>query len=337
MIDLYVNTDAAGGGNGSIGAPWNHLSDAITALEVSGPEARGDAVTVHCSGTTADTDAGGVLVQFSIATTAARYLLIQGNNTLGRWNTAAYRLEVTDPGVGAIYNNVTSHLQIDRIQLKVTATSGTPIGIKTANANIIAADAWQRCTNCIVWGVQSGGTVTAFDQRPLDGTTGHGTAEMWNCLAIDCRFGFTNDFIDGSNFGTFANCTSVGHDFGFTNSAGDTTVVINCLASNPAGIGFIGPFQAASNYNASDDGNAIPGANSNSSATFTFVDAAADNFCLDPDDTGALGLGTAAPLGVEFDDDLQGVTRPAAWSIGALEEEREEAAGGGRMLLTGVG
>lgn len=342
MINLYVDTDAAGGGDGSIGSPWNHLATAITALESSGPAARGDAVTVFCSGVAADTDAGGVLNQFDVATTAAHYLRIQGDNTLYGWNTSAYRIEFSNRN--GLYNNVTPHLYVANLQVKMTATSGGPwITLKMANANIgdptPVADAIQRCFNTIVWGIQAGGTVTCFENRPF-GAAASGSSEFWNCLVIgNPTQGYTNDFLSGGNLGTFANCTATGCNFGFVNSNQDNrTLVKNCLATNASGIGFVGAYGGtASDYNACDDGNQAPGAHSNPSATFTFVDAAGGNYCLAPNDTGALGLGVTAPLGAEYDDDLQGVTRPAAWSIGALELQAEPATGGGRRLLLGVG
>lgn len=318
MLHLYINTDGSDG-DGSIGTPWNTISTAITALEASGPNARGDAVTVHYSGATTDPDAGGKANQFDIDTTAARYLVFEGDNTTGKWSTAHYRLAVTNRN--GIYNNVTSHLRLKNMQVQITATSSTYIGIKMANANLVATDVDLRCSHCIVKAVQSGGAqVTAFENRPLN-AVGHGTSKFWNDLAIDCQNGFVNDFIDGSNLGEFYNCTAADCSFGFVVAAGTNNMkCVNCISTNPAGNAFIGTFTTSgSDYNADDDGNGAEGANSQTGVTFTFNDRAADDFSLSLSDTGALGLGIANPGSGLFSDDLTGATRPASWARGALE------------------
>lgn len=122
-----------------------------------------------------------------------------------------------------------------------------------------------------------------------------GTAYIYNCIAA------------GNSFGVAA---------GFNRSAG-TAIVKNCLVTN-ATTDFSGAFDAASDYNASEDATA-PGAHSRTGQTFTF--AGAGDYHLASSDAGAKDFGTnlSADATYPFSDDFDGVVRSGTWDIGPDE------------------
>lgn len=92
------------------------------------------------------------------------------------------------------------------------------------------------------------------------------------------------------------------------------------------------PYQAesysdTSDYNATDQSSLGYTAQSHDHVSHTFTFVSADDFALDPDDTGAKDLGVANPdsLGM-FTDDINLVTRGTPWDIGAAEAVDEEPA-----------
>jgi hypothetical protein len=324
MITRYVNTASTAGGdgttNGTAGATraFASLGAAVRSL----PNPLVDAVTIYCDGSGgADTDPP-VQADFDMVTAADKYLLITTTGAArhsGVWEDAnpKYRFKVTNRN--GIYNNVPSHYRIDGIQGQVTVNDGGSYdGIKTSNANQTAVDLDTRASACIIKGVVTSGSLTGFQSRWPDGAA-LGRVVTENCLAVDCTYGFVNDFqvAIGGGPGEIYNCTAANCDFGYIDNA--DTWVYACLATN-CGIGFVGSFYAVSDYNAEDDGNGAPGAHSLSSQTFAFVNAGAGNFALAEDDEGAIDLGPVFPQGYNSVD-LAGNARlfGDAVDIGAFE------------------
>lgn len=337
MTIRYVNTASTAGGdgttNGTAGASraFATLLEAINSL----PATLTDAYTIYCEGTAADTSAVNQ-TPWDMVSSAANYIHIIGEQspnhpnfstaTSGIYSTSKYRITVTNSN--GVYGNTTAHVRIEGIQLQVTVNNGSSfVGFKTTNASQTASDGDMRISHCIVKGVVTSGALTGFNARPV--ASGSTTSKMWNCLAYDCTNGVASDKQDAE----FYNFTVRDSQFGFVEEDTPTIKVVNCLASN-CSIGFVGTFTGSSNYNAEDDGNGAPGANSRSGVTFTFVNAGSDDFHLASGDAGAKNFGTSDPGSGLFSDDIDGGTRSATWDIGADEEGVVKTATGERFLAT---
>lgn len=83
--------------------------------------------------------------------------------------------------------------------------------------------------------------------------------------------------------------------------------LVNVLSDGSGAVDFTGTFNNASNHNASGDTTA-PGTDSRISQTFTFVNAAGDDFHLDAADAGAdnFGVDLSGDSDYDFDDDIDG-------------------------------
>lgn len=323
MANRYVNTASTAGGDGTTNATsganraWANLAEAANGLGAS----LSTPIDLYCEGSAADTSNVDQTV-WDFTTTATNKLRIIGEQSplhpnfstakSGKYDTSLYHITCTNRN--GLYNNIPEHIEFHGIQVHVTVSNaGSYIAFKTSNANQTASDITCRVAHCIAKATQTSGTVTGFESRPPT-SPGRGTVKTWNCLAIDCNQGYTNDFGLSGDIGEFYNCTSAGCGYGFVEAT--TMLVINCLATATTNIGFVGTFEASSNYNAEDDGNGAPGANSRSGQTFTFVNAAGDDWHLASTDTGAKGFGTADPGSGLFSDDVDGQTRGATWDIG---------------------
>lgn len=352
MTTRYVNTASSAGGDGTTNNTSGATRAFATLLEAinSLPSTLSDAYTIYCTGSAADTSAVNQ-TPFDQTTSASNYLLIIGEQSpnhfsstpSGKWDTSKYRIEITNSN--GIYNNTPCHWRIEGVQVQVTVSNGSSYdAIKSANANQTASDCDNRISHCIVKGVVTSGALTGYQVRPYGGGAG-GTAKTWNNVAWNCTYGFQNDFSTGE----FYNNTAYGCGYGFVENA--SMKVVNCLAAASVNQGFVGTF-TSSNYNAESDGNGAPGANSRTSQTFTFLDAAAGDFRLSMSDAGARNFGTSDPGSGLFSDDLVGYTRSGSWDIGASEAhaavalagtatasitESDIVAGGKTIILTADG
>ena len=317
MVNRYVNTLSTAGGDGTTNATsgasraFAALREAIDSLGTS----LSDATTIWCEGSVADTS-DVYQTPWDMTTTAANYLQIIGEQSplhpnfstvkSGKYDTSLYRLERTNQHV--LYNNLPAHVIWRGLQAKCTATdAGSYNCFRMTNANQVGTGGFFEVSECIAVGVVSGGSTVYGFQPGVQGAGG--ICKTWNCIAIDCSQGFV-----GAGTGhEFWNCTAADcATSGFTEDA--ACVVKNCL-SKGASVGFIGTFTGSSN-NAEDDGNGAPGTNSRTAQTFTFVDAANNDFHLASTDAGAKGYGIADPGSGDFSDDIDGQTRGATWDIG---------------------
>ena len=131
-----------------------------------------------------------------------------------------------------------------------------------------------------------------------------------NCLALrgENSFGFQG------NAGTtyYYNCNAIDNqNDGFQEGGGDVEVCKNCLATGNT----TDDFEQSGTYtgsvgNASGDATA-PGTGPRINQTFTFIDAANDDYHLDDTDAGAKGFGSdlSADGTFAFDDDVDGELR----------------------------
>lgn len=323
MANRYVNTASTAGGDGTTNATsganraWADLAEAANGLGAS----LSTPIDLYCEGSTADTSNVNQTV-WDMTTTATNKLRIIGEQSplhpnfstakSGKYDTSLYHITCTNRN--GLYNNIPDHVEYHGIQVHVTVSdAGSYIAFKTSNANQTATDILCLMSHCIAKATQTSGSIIGFETR-FPGTGGRGTSKVINCLSIDCQTGYSNDFGLSGDVGEIYNCTAAGGTYGFVENA--TMKVVNCLATGVSSIGFVGTFAAGSNYNAEDDGNGAPGANSRSSQTFTFVNAASDDFHLASTDTGAKDFGVADPDSGGFSDDIDGQTRSGSWDIG---------------------
>lgn len=318
-ITRFVNTASTAGGDGTTNNTSGSTRAFATLLEAinSLPGTLTDQTTIFCDGSGgADTSAVDQ-TPWDFATSATNYLLITTTGTArhqGKWTTTgnAYRLEVTN--ANALYGNTSAHVRIDGLQVQVTVNDGDSYeGIKTTNANQTTGTVDMRVSSCIVRGVLTSGTLIGFHARPTGGATG--STEFWNCIAYDCSIGFQGEFVSTE----FYNCTAIGvsGQFPFVSNATNGALCINCLGEG-GDVTFVvgGAYAAGTKNNASSDGSA-PGTSSRTGQTFTFVNAAGDDYHLAASDAGARGFGFTDPGSGLFADDIDGVTREGAWDIGA--------------------
>lgn len=324
MANRYVNTASTAGGDGTTNATsganraWADLAEAANGLGAS----LSTPIDIYCEGSAADTSNVNQTV-WDMTTTATNKLRIIGEQSplhpnfstakSGKYDTSLYRITCTNRN--GLYNNIPDHVEYHGIQVHVTVTDGNSyVAFKTTNANQTATNIACVMSHCIARGTQTSGTVAGFNTRP-PGAGGAGTSKIRNCIAYDCNAGFSSDFISAAVY----NCTAADCGFSYVCDADNGIKAVNCL-SKGAAPGFVGVFAAGSNYNAEDDGNGAPGANSQSGVTFTFVNAAADDFHLSASDTGAKGLGISDPDSGGFSDDVDGGTRSGSWDIGFDQE-----------------
>lgn len=344
MANRYVNTASSAGGDGTTNATaganraWATLAEAANGLgaSLSAP------IDLYCEGSSADTSNVSQTV-WDFTTTATNKLRIIGEQSplhpnfstskSGKYDTSLYHITCTNRN--GLYNNIPEHIEFHGLQVHVTVTdAGGYVAFKTSNANQTATDIACLMSHCIAKATQTSGTVTGFDMRPPS-SPGRGTSKTINCLTIDCYQGYTNDFGLSGDVGEIYNCTAAGGSYGFVEAA--TMKVVNCLATGVSLIGFVGTFAAGSNYNAEDDGNGAPGANSRSAQTFTFVNAASDDFHLASTDAGAKGFGLSDPGSGAFSDDIDGQTRSGSWDIGFDQYVAASGPGSGSdVSLVGV-
>lgn len=311
LTTYYVNTDSTAGGdcttNNTSGSTraCATLRAAIDLL----PSTLTDAVLILLDGTAADT--GDVnQTPWDMTTSATNYLTIRANTNSrhnGIWSTSKYRLTCTNKN--CLYNNTPSHIRFENFQVQCTVTDAASyICIKASNANQVSTAPDSRITGMIARCVETSGDYTGFEARPSG--VGGGKSYVINNLAMGCNQGYTNDF----DTGEFYNNTAVNSVYGFVEAT--TMKIVNNLAYNSSTSGFVGSFAAGSNYNAESDGSGGPGANHRTSQTFTFVNAAGDDYHLAAGDTGAKGFGTSDPSGGVYSDDVDGNTRSGTWDIG---------------------
>lgn len=319
-LTYYVNTASSAGGDGTTNATaganraFPTLLNAIQSLFGTGAETfLGAPCRILCSGTAADTSSLTSTNWDPVGTTATNYLLIQGDNRSGVWSTSHYRIEVSNSSL--IYNNHVPHLRLDALQGKVSTNAGAECNIfRIATNGTVGTTADSRVSNCIAWGVATGGTnnITGFRMSAYNGTPPQGTRH-WNCLAYDCENGFESDQDEAIQY----NCTGYGCLQNFVGGQ----VTINCLSANMQNIaGFLacGDGGGASKNNASDD-NSQEGPNGQN-GSFTFVNEASDDFRLSPSDTVARNNGFTNPASGLYTDDIAGTDRGGSgWSIGMHE------------------
>lgn len=328
-IHRYVNTNSTAGGDGTTSATsganraWANLNTAFTTLDDATLTA--DTV-VHVAGTAADTTAVGT-IDVNTSTFMLTVMTDPGDRHTGTYDTNKYRLEATNTLV--FRNNTTLHLRVIGLQVKLTRTSGSPYAMKLLGLNhngsydIVYSNNLVQCSS-------KTSTIGMTADAPAGGS---GTAIMYNNVIWGCGTGVTG--LLGSPFKVYNN-TVANSDYGIV--ADGAFVAKNNAITNAANVGFVGTFDGASDYNCESDGNGGPGAHHASAVTFTFVNAASNNYALQSSDTGARGRGVVDPSGSGlFTDDILGYTRPGSgtWDCGAFQYQTPQTGGRRRVVSNG--
>lgn len=190
-------------------------------------------------------------------------------------------------------------------------------------------------SNCFAW--YTNNDATGYDVYDI-WSVGALTVKIWNCIGINdsTATGSEAFYFNDADVTTYCyNCTAIANaGEGFYSWQG-TVVLKNCLGYSTSGAAFAMTGTDTITYSASDDATADDrgGAGNRISQTFSFVDAANDNYHLLSTDAGAVDYGTnlSADANLAFVYDLDGDPRPlgATWDIGA-----DEAQARGGMVAT---
>jgi|GEM_PF-2248730 len=312
--------DTGGGGDYSSLAAWEagEQQDLVTADEIAVADCR---CTTGAADTTAMTIDGWT-------TDDTRYIKIwtdpdQGYRHDGKWNTSAYRLEVS--GAHAI-NNLEDNVFIFGLQVYQNPNAHDQYGIYNNGGNGV------KIAYCIIKGDKD---QTLYRQKGIHSQNINGeTVYIWNNIIYNFKRDYSYGIFMASSYPIFVcyNNTVINCYYGVYNEGVDQpTYCTNNLSSGSILSDFTGTYDSDSDYNASSDTTA-PGANSRTNQTFTFVDVANDDYHLDSTDTGAKDYGTdlSSDPYLSFTDDIDGETRSAPWDIGA----DEYVSGGGGETIT---
>ncbi len=295
MATRYVDPNSTTGGDGTTqlltGATRAFVSLSEWEAARQGTLSEIEEVICSTNGGAADTTSCTIL---GWTTDASNYIDIKADPSYrhaGVWNTAKYRLETTSSALDIRQ----SFTRVTGIQVKVTASSGTPqIGIR-----IGLSGAPNSCLvdRCILRGVISGTVDNAAGVWTEDGSD----HIVRDCLAYDwINIGVTTaaGFRNGSaGTITWQNNTTHNCERGFYREDG-TVNATNCGAAASNVGGFSGTITQTTC----------------SSTTPTFVNEAGDDFHLAGGDTTWKSQGTNLSGSFTLDIDGQTIT---SWPIGA--------------------
>lgn len=235
------------------------------------------------------------------------------------YTTSGYRLEMS--GAQPVVMVFEEYTRIERITVQATVTAGSNCGGMEFSG---AATSDMRAIGCLVRGVMNGSNPNGQFGFRVDA----GTAKFINCVALD----YTDTGGSPPNPGFYTsggtlyayNCLTYNCRRGYRQDGG-TFIAKNCLYDRGAQTtheGFVGVFDAASDYNASTEADAV-GTHARNSQTFTYVNTGTGDFHLTSSDAGArdFGVDLSADSIYAFAVDFDNVSRPqgSAWDIGATE------------------
>lgn len=262
-----------------------------------------------------DVDAGSVTIDGWSNNSSSRHVWIRaaaGEGHSGVWSDTAAR---ATGGYQTIDVDET-YTRISDMQIATTTDDNNIHGIN------VKEDAVCTIERCIIKGQTDIGSYGSNQIGIFAGTDRTNDLDVINCIIYDF-----NDQDNTDNAGikivnvaggdsSVSNCTIVNCYYGITDGYADIRVR-NTLISG-GNTCFNGSNKFGSDYNAASDATA-PGSNSRDSQTFTFNDAASDDYRITTSDTGAYGYGTdlSADFYTPFSDDIVGTTRTGTWDIGA--------------------
>lgn len=237
-----------------------------------------------------------------------------------KWDATKYRMEVTNAVCLAINEDFVT---VDGIQFKVI---GATASLDVVSLSSVGAGAEFNFTHNIVNGsgnVNMRGLVV-FDSQVI--------AKINNNLMYDCeRSGTGNLEISACAPGTQVYNNTFIHGYRCVRITDTDATLKNNIAFGSSHVqNYYATFNAASDYNASDDATSTGGANDRINQTFSFTDAAGGDYSITSGDAGARDHGTDTSAdGVT--DDIVGTARPqnGIYDIGFFEVP---TAGGGVLL-----
>lgn len=311
----YVNT-ASSGGNGTTNETSGANAAYATLAACEDAEdgvaySAGETCTINCSGATADTTP----VNFS-GWDADVSIIVNGDNTTGKWNTGAYRIEITQNNDFPCITNTINNIQFVNLQCKMIASgnygnmylvSNTPAGAHTV-----------LFSKCIFWANDSS-TWTNSQGITLNWAGGTGTVTIKDCEIYRTGGAAAGSAIYINQYGTanIYNCTITGNwNYGI-NRADGTVVAKNCYSATTSGSSYNGTITqttcASSDTTAS--GTALDSI-AYSTDNFTNVTAGSEDLHL----TAASALkDVGTDLGTDTDIDGQDRDTNTPWDIGADE------------------
>ena len=258
-------------------------------------------------------------------TTASDYIRIYTPTSErhdGKWNTSKYRLT---SGNSTAIDISEDFVRIDGLQLYhdgVSADNRYAVNISGTGAGAVIY-----VTNCILRGNNNG---SWYDSGVNTTSTAVGTIYIYNNMIYDWgRSGSASHAgicinapgaasVDAYVYNnTIQNC-----HYGISRLDSDIFAVNNLFSASVTADA-AGTFAAGTDYNATNAasiGYTVTGGGNThdrTSQTFTFVDAANDDFHLQSGDAGAKDFGS--DLSGTFTTDIDGATRSGTWDIGADE------------------
>lgn len=325
MQYLYVDPDAAFGGNGSDASPYMSIASAEAAL----PASPSDSWTIVCrsqgSNHTADTLAS--TLTFGGSSFNATNRLFVTTDTASKagasWSATKYRL--AGANLTNMVNVAENYVILDGLQMEQT-------GISANNQAIIqlmpGSGNYAYVQNCLL---KLAGGSSFYGPAIWLNSTG-ATMYVRNTIAYNAGAVASNSnmVVNAANGTAYLeNCTIIGYRRAVSRSVA-TLNVTNCYGVAPNGAAYVGTMTMTTCASADTSGSTGLQNIAYSTATFSNVTAGSENLSL-ATNSALIGVGT--DLSSNFTTDMAGVTRSIPWDIGALEYV---AAGGTTHPLDGV-
>lgn len=310
----YVDPDATGAGNGTSWADaYTGLAAALTA-EIKDLQASDERMIFECrsSAGTADTvgspDIGS---GWNTALGTDNYVLIRpgaGHEATPLWSTSKYRLATQT--IGTVFRDVI----IENIQIELARVAASQIFFDFRSGG----SGYREVKRCHIKYTGSGGSSNtfAFPGGDVDLRISNNIFDGFpqNCIGT-ARSGGSYHYTDN----TLVNCVT-----GFGNTGTQLPVARGNLfynVTNPLS----GTWDAATDYNATDQASLGITANTNDrvSQTFTFVDQPGGDYSITTGDTGAYqhGVDLRTDPTYPITEDISGALRGAITSIGAHDPD----------------
>jgi hypothetical protein len=327
VVTRYVNTASTAGGDGTTNATagatraFASLNEAVDSSAVAkNLGTANEQVTIHCSGTAADTTP--VSFPAACVTTATCYVEIIGDAPSSlQYSTSHYRLESSSDSLWDCTGP--RHVRVSRLQSKHTVGAGAS-GVVSwywegANGSTAADIRMDRVHAWAVISASRTSQVIGFRFHAPD-TSGYQYA-VTNSVTVGYRAaGATHaGIVPTKSTATEVYYNNTVYDCGYGFQAFGAAILKNNGATN-CDTPWTGAAGSGSTNNASSSGTVL-GASGRTSVTPTFVDAAGGNYHLSASDTAWKDFGATLSSDATYPitADGDGVTRTGTWDIGADE------------------
>lgn len=322
MVHIYVDTDAGTNGDGSIGSPYNSLTNALIAG--NSPVTRANTVVIHVYGSTSHTSP----VTISASYTNATYqLYIVGNRTLPYWDATAFNMVVSgDNGF-----NIGGYVHLRNLQIRIISSGFADIAVyvngagQMSVANSILRGSPTASGQNYHSGVEanySGGNIDIYNNIIYDFIGADDSCGIWNHRNGTMRA--YNNTVYNCSFG-------IAHSQGGSSMSAKNNVVSTCGVTN-----FNGIFLSSSTSNTSTDGTRPNTDDTNLiNQTVNFTDTT--NKVLSITSPNSSVIDNAEDLSssnVPFNTDICGTIR-TTWDRGAFEFQSGGPLVGASALIGG--